>query len=95
MMYLVGKPALEARVHRITSVDAYASLPLSRTMHSVTNIRLVEETSAILKVAAKWTVLCLDPGREKFGVEDGDYSLEKCQKGLYIHAKKSPLWKML
>ena len=31
MMYLVGKPALEARVHRITSVDAYASLPLSRT----------------------------------------------------------------
>ena len=39
MMYLVGKPALEARVHRITSVDAYASLPLARTMHSVTNIR--------------------------------------------------------
>ena len=29
MMYLVGKPALEARVHRITSVDAYASLPLA------------------------------------------------------------------
>ena len=52
MMYLVGKPALEARVHRITSVDAYASLPLSRTMHSVTNILLVEETPIILKVAA-------------------------------------------
>ena len=53
MMYLVGKPALEARVHRITSVDAYASLPLSRTMHSVTNIRLLEETSTILKVVSK------------------------------------------
>ena len=65
MMYLVGKPALEARVHRITSVDAYASLPLSRTMHSVTNIRLIEETSNYLEVSAKWTVLCLDPRRGK------------------------------
>ena len=63
MMYLVGKPALEARVHRITSVDAYASLPLSRTMHSVTNIRLVEETSAILKVAAKWLVPRSEAGK--------------------------------
>ena len=92
MMYLVGKPALEARVHRITSVDAYASLPLSRTMHSVTNIRLVEETSTILKVAAKWTVLCLDPRRGKIWRGGWyDYSLEKCQKGLYIHAKKITL----
>ena len=31
MMYLVGKPALEARLHRISSDDAYASLPLART----------------------------------------------------------------
>ena len=89
MMYLVGKPALEARVHRITSVDAYASLPLSRTMHSVTNIRVVEEKSTILKVVAKWTVLCLDPRRGKIWRGGWyDYSLEKCQKGLYIQAKK-------
>ena len=92
MMYLVGKPALEARVHRITSVDAYASLPLARTMHSVTNIRLVEETSTIFKVVAKWIVLCLDPRRGKIwrGGWD-DYSLEKCQKGLHIQAKKITL----
>ena len=92
MMYLVGKPALEARVHRITSVDAYASLPLARTMHSVTNIRLVEETSAIFKVVAKWIVLCLDPRRGKIWRGGWyDYSLEKCQKGLYIQAKKITL----
>ena len=92
MMYLVGKPALEARVHRITSVDAYASLPLARTMHSVTNIRLVEETSTIFKVVAKWIVLCLDPRRGKIWRGGWyDYSLEKCQKGLYIHAKKITL----
>ena len=92
MMYLVGKPALEARVHRITSVDAYASLPLARTMHSVTNIRLVEETSTIFKVVAKWIVLCLDPRRGKIWRGGWyDYSLEKCQKGLHIQAKKITL----
>ena len=92
MMYLVGKHALEARVHRITSVDAYASLPLSRTMHSVTNIRLLEETPTILKVSAKWTVLCLDPRRGKIWRGGWyDYSFEKCQKGLQIQAKKITL----
>ena len=92
MMYLVGKPALEARVHRITSVDAYASLPLARTMHSVTNIRLVEERSTIFKVVAKWIVLCLDPRRGKIWRGGWyDYSLEKCQKGLHIQAKKITL----
>ena len=92
MMYLVGKPALEARVHRITSVDAYASLPLSRTMHSVTNIRVVEEKPTVLKVVAKWTVLCLDPRRGKIWRGGWyDYSLEKCQKGLHIQAKKITL----
>ena len=92
MMYLVGKPALEARVHRITSVDAYASLPLARTMHSVTNIRLVEETSTIFKVVAKWIVLCLDPRRGKIWRGGWyDYSLEKCQTGLHIQAKKITL----
>ena len=79
-------------MHRITSVDAYASLPLSRTMHSVTNIRLVEETSTIFKVIAKWIVLCLDPRRGKIWRGGWyDYSLEKCQKGLQIQAKKITL----
>ena len=92
MMYLVGKPALEARVHRITSVDAYASLPLSRTMHSVTNIRLIEETSNYLEVSAKWTVLCLDPRRGKIWRGGWyDYSLKKNQDKLDIKSKKITL----
>ena len=92
MMYLVGKPALEARVHRITSVDAYASLPLSRTMHSVTNIRLIEETSNYLEVSAKWTVLCLDPRRGKIWRGGWyDYLLKKNQAKLNIKSKKITL----
>ena len=65
MMYLVGKPALEARLHRIESDDAYASLPLARTAHSVTNIRIVEDRGAEVDVSAKWTVLSLEPRRGK------------------------------
>ena len=92
MMYLVGKPALEARVHRITSVDAYASLPLSRTMHSVTNIRLIEETSNYLEVSAKWTVLCLDPRRGKIWRGGWyDYLLKINQDKLDIKLKKITL----
>ena len=92
MMYLVGKPALEARVHRITSVDAYASLPLSRTMHTVTNIRLIEETSNYLEVSAKWTVLCLDPRRGKIWRGGWyDYLLKKNQDKLNIKSKKITL----
>ena len=53
MMYLVGKPALEARLHRIESDDAYASLPLARTAHSVTNVRIVEDRGAEVDVSAK------------------------------------------
>ena len=65
MMYLVGKPALEARLHRIASDDAYASLPLARTMHAVTNIRVVEDRGAEIDVSSKFTVLSLEPRRGK------------------------------
>ena len=65
MMYLVGKPALEARLHRIASDDAYASLPLARTSHAVTNIRVVEDRGAEIDVSSKFTVLSLEPRRGK------------------------------
>lgn len=65
MMYLVGKPALEARLHRISSDDAYASLPLARTSHSVTNIRVMDDSGKELRVDAKWIVLSLEPRRGK------------------------------
>ena len=65
MMYLVGKPALEARLHRIASDDAYASLPLARTSHAVTNIRVVEDRGGEIDVSSKFTVLSLEPRRGK------------------------------
>lgn len=92
MMYLIGKPALEARIHRITSADAYASLPLSRTMHSVTNIRIKENDKFITKVSAKWTVLSLDSRRGKMWRGGWyEYILSKEGEELYIQWKKITL----
>lgn len=65
MMYLVGKPALEARLHRIASDDAYASLPLARTSHMVTSIRVVEDRGSEIDVSSKFAVLSLEPRRGK------------------------------
>lgn len=64
-MYLVGKPALEARLHRIRSDDAYAAAPPARTVHSVTNARIVSARPGAVEVWAKWIVLSLEPRRGK------------------------------
>lgn len=92
MMYLVGKPALEARLHRIESDDAYASLPLARTAHSVTNIRIVEDRGTEIDVSAKWTVLSLEPRRGK-SWRGGwyDYTLVRDGDDLRIKRKKITL----
>lgn len=92
MMYLVGKPALEARLHRIESDDAYASLPLARTAHSVTNVRIVEDRGGEVDVSAKWTVLSLEPRRGK-SWRGGwyDYTLVGDGGGFRIKNKKITL----
>jgi len=92
MIYLLGKPAIEARLHRIESDDAYASLPLARTSHSVTNIRIVEDRGNEVDVSAKWTVLSLEPRRGK-SWRGGwyDYTLRCANSGLMIKTKKITL----
>jgi benzoate/toluate 1,2-dioxygenase beta subunit len=92
MMYLVGKPALLARLHRIESDDAYASLPLARTSHSVTNIRIVEDRGDEIDVSAKWTALSLEPRRGK-SWRGGwyDHTLVREGEGLRIKSKKITL----
>ena len=92
MMYLVGKPALEARLHRIASDDAYASLPLARTSHAVTNIRIVEDRGGEIDVSSKFTVLSLEPRRGK-SWRGGwyDHTLVERDGNLLIKCKKITL----
>jgi len=92
MVYLVGKPAIEARLHRIDSDDAYASLPLARTSHTVTNVRIAGQRDGEVDVSAKWTVLSLEPRRGK-SWRGGwyDYTLVGTPDGLRIKSKKITL----
>ena len=40
MIYLTGKPAIEARLYRLSSGQSYATTPLARTSHMVDTVRV-------------------------------------------------------
>lgn len=60
-IYLTGKPALEARIYRLSSGQAYATTPLARTSHVIGTVRLLGEDGDTVEASAKWTVLSNDP----------------------------------
>ncbi len=60
MIYLTGKPALEARIHRIASGQAYATTPLARTSHLVDTVRLLSDDGGAIEASAKWMSLSND-----------------------------------
>ncbi len=89
MIYLQGKPSLEARIYRIQSGLSYATSPLARTSHLVDNIRLLDEKSETIEVSAKWMTLSSDPRWGK-QIRGGWYDFQMCQtsSGLRIARKK-------
>ncbi len=89
MIYIVGKPGLEARVHRLASGQAYAESPLARTTHLVDTIRLVGDGGGDVEASAKWLALSLDPRWGK-QIRGGwyDYRLRPGDGGLKIACKK-------
>ena len=89
MIYLKGKPSLEARIYRIQSGLSYATSPLARTSHLVDTIRLLNETSETVEASAKWMTLSSDPrwGKQIRGGWD-DFQLRQTNSGLRIARKK-------
>lgn len=89
MIYLKGKPGLEARIYRIQSGQAYASAPLARTSHLVNTIRLIKNDGDNIEASAKWMTLSLDPrwGKQTHGGWY-EYKLHWSADGLRIAQKK-------
>lgn len=89
MIYLTGKPALEARLYRLTSGQAYATTPLARTSHLVNTVRIVEDNGDTIEASAKWLTLCNDPRWGK-QIRGGwyDYTLYRVGDDLKIKQKK-------
>ena len=89
MIYIVGKAGLSARLHRISSGQAYAELPLSRTTHLVNTVRLLAHGEGSITASAKWMTLSVDSRLGK-QVRGGwyEYKLRRADDGLRIGAKK-------
>ncbi len=89
MIYIVGKPGLEARIFRIASGDAFAESPLARTTHLVDTIRLADAAGEALEASAKWLALSVDPrwGKQLRGGWY-EYALRPTDAGLRIARKK-------
>ena len=92
MIYLTGKPAIEARLYRLSSGQSYATTPLARTSHMVDTVRVVENKGDTIKASAKWMVLCNDPRWGK-QIRGGwyDYTLRRDEKDIKIQQKKITL----
>ncbi|MDD9902301.1 MAG: aromatic-ring-hydroxylating dioxygenase subunit beta [Rhodospirillaceae bacterium] len=92
MIYLTGKPALEARLYRLTSGQSYATAPLARTSHLVDTVRVVKDEGDTIEASAKWMTLCNDPRWGK-QVRGGwyDYTLRRAGEALKIQRKKITL----
>lgn len=88
-VYLTGRPALEARLYRLSSGQAYATTPLARTSHVVGTVRLIGETDGIVEASAKWVTLSNDArwGKQLRGGWY-DYTLRRAGNGLKIAQKK-------
>jgi 3-phenylpropionate/cinnamic acid dioxygenase small subunit len=90
MIYIVGKPGLAARLHRISSGQAYAEMPLSQTSHLVNTVRLLsDDQDDVVSASAKWMTLSVDARMGK-QIRGGwyEYQLRRAGEGLSIAAKK-------
>ncbi len=89
MIYIQGKPGLEARILRIASGQAYAAAPLTRTSHLVDTVRLLSEDGETVEASAKWLAMSCDARWGK-QIRGGwyEYSLRRTGDGLRIAQKK-------
>ena len=88
-IYIVGKPGLAARLHRISSGQAYAQAPLTRTSHLVDTVRLLEHDDDKVLASAKWMTLSVDSRMGK-QIRGGwyEYELRRVDEDLLIGRKK-------
>ncbi len=88
LIYLRDRGGLEDRVFRIESRDSYASVPLDRTVHVVSNVLVESETGNEIEVTANCLVHTYG---KKGGMTRGglyDYTLRRVDAALKIARKK-------
>lgn len=57
LIYYASRAGLEDRVFRIRTGKAASTVPMPRTLHSITNVRIAEQADGQLEVRANWYTL--------------------------------------
>lgn len=90
LIYHSSRFELEERVKRIRSRKSVTALPLPRTVHSLSNLLVVNAEADALSTVANWTVHVYDPRTAKQHVHFGRYehTLRRGDDGLWQIAFK-------
>ncbi len=88
LIYLRDRGGLEDRVFRIETRDSYASVPLDRTVHVVSNVLIENQTGDEIEVTANCLVHTY--GKKGSMTRGGlyDYTLRRVDTALKIARKK-------
>lgn len=87
LIYYSARARIEERVWRLQSGQSPASVPLSRTLHSISNVRLAANEPGI--VHANAVVHAFNPRRRETTVQFGTYRLRLvCNEGRLLIAEK-------
>lgn len=57
LIYYTDRAGLEDRVFRLRTGKSAASMPLPRTMHQISNVRLTEKADLQIEAAVNWSTL--------------------------------------
>lgn len=57
LIYYASRAGLEDRVFRIRTGKAASTVPMPRTLHNITNVRIAEQADGQLEVRANWHTL--------------------------------------
>ncbi|MGY9055846.1 MAG: aromatic-ring-hydroxylating dioxygenase subunit beta [Alphaproteobacteria bacterium] len=89
LMYMPDKTGLDDRVYRIQSRDSYASTPMPRSCHVVSNVLILDGSVDDMTVATSWTVHLYhhQKGARMHGGRY-EYRLRRDEGALTIAAKK-------
>lgn len=93
LIYYAGKARLAERVWRVQSGQSVASVPLPRTMHSVTNFLVRRTGTTLIEVNSNWVVHYFDPKRKISHSYFGFYEhvLRAEDDGMWIASKRIEL----
>lgn len=90
VMFIIddNRQTIAARTDRMLRKDAYVESPRSRIRHSVTNVRVLEDRGATLRVSCNVAVYRARRGQVSFYIGEAFYTLLRVGNGFRIREKR-------